>query len=86
MQIDTYPVYKKAYTRWYDATAVCLLTLLFLFSVCGFSVVGIGLALETPGFEGHVGLPVTLLLLCVPVILSISVRLFLRMLRRSGRR
>ena len=86
MQIDTYPVFKKPYTPWYDSNAICVLIILFLLAVCGFSVVGIELAIDTSEFEGHVGLPVTLLLLSASVIISTAIRLFLRFLRRDDRR
>ena len=86
MQIDTYPVFKKSYTPWYDSNTVCILLILFLLAVCGFSVVGIQLALDTPQFERLVGLPVVLFLLSVSVIFSTSIRLFLRFLRRIDRR
>lgn len=86
MQIDTYPAFKKSYTPWYDSTTVCILLILFLLAVCGFSVVGIQLALDTPRFERHVGFPLVLFLLSVSVIFSTSIRLFLRFLRRIDRR
>ena len=86
MQIDTQPIFKKAYRAWYDGNAICILLILFLVAVCGFSLVGIDLALTTPAYRSHVGLPVTLLVLSVWVILSVGTRLFLRFLRRSDRR
>jgi hypothetical protein len=80
---DQNPLFRKVILPWYDTDAACVLTGLFMMAVFGFSLVGVSVALETPGWGGYVWVPDLLILLSAVGIATISLRLFRRYAYRS---
>lgn len=80
MHLNDTPVFRKIIVPWYDAEAVCLLTLLFMDTVFLFGMAGIAVAREIPEYHGYIWVPFVLVVLSLSVILSVVIRLVRRYL------
>ena len=75
---DHNPIFRKVILPWYDTDAVCVLTVVFMLAVFGFSIAGISVASEMPEAGKYAWVPCALLVLSVVGTVAISLRLFRR--------
>ncbi|MDM8515824.1 hypothetical protein QUF76_06460 [Desulfobacterales bacterium HSG16] len=82
---DENPVFRKAFIPWYDSETICLVFIMFLFTVALFAAAGISVAMPSPDFHTYIWLPVLLLSLSSFVILSITIRLIKRYMHTGNK-
>jgi uncharacterized protein (DUF983 family) len=82
MKLEPTPVYRKIIIPWHDSEAACLVVIVFLFFVVLFGFVGIKVGSEIPMYQSYLWVPVLLVGLSTVVIISITIRLIRRFLRR----
>jgi len=85
MLLEESPVFKRTFVPWYDTTALCILTILFLDGVFLFSAAGVSVARMAPAFYHHIWVPVLLMVTSGGLMLSIVFRLVRRYLDRLRR-
>lgn len=79
-------VHRKIVVPWYETERACIITIGLVLPALLFAIVGIYTAVERSGYQEHIWVPVTLLILSASVILSILVRLVRRYLNRFRHR
>ena len=85
MSLEESPVFRRTFIPWYDSTAVCLISILFLDGVFLFSAAGIPVALLAPKFYPYVWVPVVLMVASGGLMLSMAARLIRRYADRIRR-
>ena len=83
MRYDRGPLFRKTISPWYDSETFCAVVILLMVVVLLFSVCGIWAARDNSAYNPHLWVPVSLLLMCLYVILSISIRLTKRFSRQE---
>lgn len=88
MRLDPNPLFRRVITPWYDSNTVCVLLLVAMGVLIGFSIIGIVAAREVTAYHAHTWVPVTLLILSLFVFFSVIVRMIQRSvnptMRQSG--
>jgi len=82
MRPDQNAVHRKVFAPWYDTEAVCFITMIFMFLVFLFSLVGFSVCGENSEFREHVWVPFVLLFTSGIVLVSITIRLTRRTISR----
>jgi heme exporter protein D len=77
---------KKVIIPWYDANILYYIVIIFTILAIGFSLVGISTALNNIKYLNYVWLPVTIIILCLFVLISTSVRITKRIVLRFKNR
>ena len=75
---DQNPLFRKVILPWYDTDIACVLTGMLMLAVFAFSVIGVSVAFETPGYSGYLWIPCALLLLSALVVTITILRLYRR--------
>ena len=71
---------KKVIIPWYDTDMLCYIMIIFTILVIGFSLVGISVALNNIIYINYIWLPVTIIILCLFVLISVLIRLTKRII------
>ena len=75
---DDSPIFRKVILPWYDTDAVCVLAVVFMLAVFGFSLAGLSVASEMPDAGKYAWVPFVLLVLSAVGAAAISMRLLRR--------
>jgi hypothetical protein len=79
-------VSRKLLPPWYDSDVCCLVQILAMGAVFAFSLAGISVVRETPQHHAHLWVPAVLAVLSGGLVISTSIRMFLRKyFRRASR-
>lgn len=78
MRLDQTPVYRKTIVPWYDSEIACLILIIFMLLVFLFGFVGLSVARETSEYRSIIWVPGLIVALSAGVIVSTTIRLFLR--------
>ncbi len=71
---------KKVIIPWYDTDLLCYIMIIFTILVIGFSLVGISVALDNIIYINYIWMPVTIIILCMFVLISVSIRITKRII------
>jgi len=85
MRIDKNPIFRKVIVPWYDSEAACSIVIFFMFLIFLFSFAGISVARENIEYYEYVWVPVLLVVMSGGVIISITIRLIKRYVRRFSK-
>jgi hypothetical protein len=69
MRLDPNPVFRKTIVPWYDSETVCYIMIFIMIIVFFFGIVGISVAFDELDYNASVGLPVSLAVLSLLVII-----------------
>ena len=83
MRFERSPLFRKTISPWYDSETFCVVVILLMVVVSLFSVCGLWVAHNHSEYNPHLWVPASLLLMCLYVILSISIRLVRRFSRQE---
>jgi hypothetical protein len=83
MRSERSPLFRKTIAPWYDSEMFCVLVIVLMVVVLLFSAGGVWTARESSETISYLWVPTSLLLMCLYVILSISVRLVGRSPKRG---
>jgi hypothetical protein len=83
MRPDRSPIFRKTISPWYDSEMFCAVVIGLMVMVLLFSACGLWIARDNTEYDSHLWVPASLLLMCLYVILSISIRLVRRFPRRN---
>lgn len=78
-------LFRKAIVPWYDTETACLIVILLLVAVFLFSLAGISVARSNIEYREHMWVAVLLAVLSGGVVVSTTIRLIARYLRRFRR-
>jgi quinol-cytochrome oxidoreductase complex cytochrome b subunit len=79
MKLDQPSTFRKIIVPWYDSEILCLVAIIFLFSVMLLGIVGINVAKSIQQYQEYLWMPSLLTFLSGGVIFSIVVRLVRRL-------
>ena len=82
MQLDQHPVFRKIILPWYDSETSCYIMIVLMIVVILFALMGIKIAHESVEYHGYIWVPVLLVVMSSGVIVSTSIRLIKRYMRR----
>ena len=82
MGLEKSPVFRRAIIPWYDLTPACLVLIGVMAAVFLFALAGIAVSFEDGIAETVIWVPVLLSVLSAVVMVSVSIRLIRRHLRR----
>jgi len=82
MQLDQYPVFRKIILPWYDSETSCYIMIVLMIIAILFALMGIKIARENVEYHGYIWVPVLLVVMSSGVIVSTSIRLIKRYMRR----
>ncbi|MDM8536088.1 hypothetical protein QUF70_04980 [Desulfobacterales bacterium HSG17] len=82
MKIEDSPVFRKYVIPWYDSETACLITLMFLYFIFLFGIIGISVARGYHEYYKHIWVPVLLMVMSGLTIMSITVRLLKRYIQQ----
>ncbi len=85
MRLDQNPVFRKVIVPWYDSERVCLVVIAVMVVVVLFGFTGISVAQDNPLYHEHIWVPLLLIVMSGSVIISITIRLARRNLRRFSK-
>ncbi|MFC1876194.1 hypothetical protein ACFL2E_02805 [Thermodesulfobacteriota bacterium] len=83
MRFDQSPLFRKTISPWYDSETFCVAVILLMVLVSLFSACGLWIARDNSAYNPHLWVPASLLLMCLYVIFSISIRLVRRFSRQE---
>ena len=83
MRSDRNPLFRKTISPWYDSEMFCVVVIVLMVMVLLFSACGFWIARDNSDYNSHLWVPLSLLLMCLYVILSISIRLVRRFPRQG---
>ena len=83
MRSNRSPLFRKTISPWYDSETLCVVIIVLMVLVLLFSACGLWIVRNNAEYRSHLWVPASLLLMCVYVILSISIRLSRRFPRRG---
>jgi hypothetical protein len=75
LQTEKTPIFRKPIIVWYDSGFACMATIIFMIPVFILSLFGMAVAYETESFLEYIGLPISLCILSLFLIVKISFRL-----------
>ena len=78
MRLDPNPLFRRIIMPWYDSPPICWGLLLTMVALMLFSLAGIAVAREDPGYQRYVWVPEVLFGLCLFVGCSVAVRMLRR--------
>jgi len=78
MRLDPNPLFRRVIMPWYDSTPVCWILLAAMLALVFFSITGIMVAQNTPGYNRFEWVPWVLLSLSVIMGLSVTWRMVQR--------
>ena len=78
MRLDPNPLFRRIIMPWYDSTPLCWCLLAAMLALVIFSLAGVSVARENPGYRDYAWVPWSLLVLSLYVCLSVAVRLIRR--------
>ena len=85
MRIDQNPVFRKSFIPWYDSETACIIVIIFMIVVLLFGFTGISVAHENAKYQEEVWVAVLLVVMSGGVLLTTTVRLVKRYIRRSSK-
>jgi len=85
MKFDRSPLFRKTISPWYDSEAICALIITLMVMILMFSICGLWVVRSQPEYHSHLWVPLSLVIMCLYVILSISIRLMRRFPRREDK-
>ena len=85
MRIDPNPMFRKVIVPWYDSETACLIVIVFMFLVFLFGFAGISVAREQTEYVEYIWIAILLVILSGAVIVSTTVRLVKRYVRRFSK-
>ena len=78
MQIKENPLFRKTIGHWYDSPIASFILIICMDLVFMFSASGVVIARDIPEYQGHIWLPLLLMLLSGYVMLSVFIRIIWR--------
>ena len=75
MRLDPNPLFRRIIIPWYDSPLMCWLILSLMVILLIFSITGITVAEGNPEYKRYVWIPVVMLVSCLFLLVSVSVRL-----------
>lgn len=85
MRIDQNPVFRKSFIPWYDSETACIIVIIFMLVVFLFGVAGISVAHENVIYQEEIWIAVLLVVMSGWVLLTTTIRLMKRYIRRSSK-
>ncbi len=82
MGLEKSPVFRRTLIPWYDTTPACLVLFGIMAAVFLFALTGVAVSFEPGMPDGIAWVPILLLVLSAAVLLSMTVRLVRRRLKR----
>ena len=83
MRLDPNPLFRRVIAPWYDSNLACWILLVAMLLIALFSVTGVVVACQNPDFHSRVWVPLSMLVLCLFVLLSVGLRLLRRYTARG---
>jgi len=78
MRLDPNPLFRRVIRPWYDSNLACWLTLVAMFAVFLFSLLGIWVSRANPNYNPHTWYPAFMMVLSFGVLVSVAVRMIRR--------
>ncbi len=85
MRIDQNPLFRKSFIPWYDSETACIIVIIVMIAVFLFGFAGISVAHEHVKYQKEVWVAVLLVVMSGWVLLTTTVRLIKRYVRRSSK-
>jgi hypothetical protein len=85
MRIDQNPVFRRSFVPWYDSETACVIVIICMIVVFLFGLAGISVAHENGEYQEEVWVAVLLVVMSGGVLLTTTVRLIKRYIRRSSK-
>ena len=85
MRIDQNPVFRKSFIPWYDSETACIIVIIFMLVVFLFGVAGISVAHDNVKYQEEIWIAVLLVVMSGWVLLTTTIRLMKRYIRRSSK-
>jgi apolipoprotein N-acyltransferase len=85
MRIDQNPLFRKSFIPWYDSETACIIVVIFMIVVFLFCFTWISVAHENVKYQEEVWVAVLLVVMSGGVLLTTTVRLIKRYIRRSSK-
>jgi hypothetical protein len=85
MRLDEKPMFKKIIVPWYATERACFFLILIMFFLFLFGLAGLSVANENNAYRAYIWVPFLLAVLSGAVIISTTVRLISRYMRRLSK-
>lgn len=85
MRIDQNPVSRRSFIPWYDSETACIIVIICMIFVFLFGVAGISVAHENVKYQEEVWVAVLLVVMSGGVLITTTVRLIKRYIRRFSK-